>query len=398
MEIVGLLVFYLVATLIASLACGFGARAIMRGKGRSGAAGFCLGFFLGLLGVLIAALMSTTPEYEAWKMQRQMQLMGLHHGGAMPAIAMMPPVPYAFPRTKRPLLAAGVLATIALAGFVVLAFNYRNYQYQYFDNDDLRWLYVGAFALCIPALVLRRTVVLSVVVGGAAMLVGAEADVTTGSWEGYVAVGLQLLAITAAIMVIAYRGLRPASLPSWWRLVVVVAGAIGVLSLLFAGNWTDTLSQRGVGLVLAMAGLMRTTREGIALAAGWGAFALLSGMVSNHAYGTLYEAEGFSAAGLLAVAIFAVGAAVAFLRPEGDSGAAALAKELGGLAGSFGTPVAGPGVGGDATFGSAVANPPRWMPDPLGHHELRYWDGNAWSRHVSDGGVATVDDGSRPLR
>lgn len=32
-----------------------------------------------------------------------------------------------------------------------------------------------------------------------------------------------------------------------------------------------------------------------------------------------------------------------------------------------------------------------WRPDPTGRHEHRYWDGTAWTEHVSDGGVASVD-------
>ena len=32
-----------------------------------------------------------------------------------------------------------------------------------------------------------------------------------------------------------------------------------------------------------------------------------------------------------------------------------------------------------------------WLPDPLGVHELRYWTGTAWSEHVSDQGVTTID-------
>lgn len=33
----------------------------------------------------------------------------------------------------------------------------------------------------------------------------------------------------------------------------------------------------------------------------------------------------------------------------------------------------------------------RWAPDPHGRHELRWWDGSAWTAHVSDAGVAAVD-------
>ncbi len=31
-----------------------------------------------------------------------------------------------------------------------------------------------------------------------------------------------------------------------------------------------------------------------------------------------------------------------------------------------------------------------WHPDPTGRHELRYWDGNQWTEHVSDQGVQAV--------
>lgn len=35
-----------------------------------------------------------------------------------------------------------------------------------------------------------------------------------------------------------------------------------------------------------------------------------------------------------------------------------------------------------------------WHPDPTGRHELRYWDGNQWTEHVSDAGVVS----SSPLQ
>jgi uncharacterized protein YxjI len=34
---------------------------------------------------------------------------------------------------------------------------------------------------------------------------------------------------------------------------------------------------------------------------------------------------------------------------------------------------------------------PDWYPDPSGRHELRYFDGSAWSEHVSDHGRQSVD-------
>jgi hypothetical protein len=34
---------------------------------------------------------------------------------------------------------------------------------------------------------------------------------------------------------------------------------------------------------------------------------------------------------------------------------------------------------------------PRWAQDPTGRHQLRWWDGTAWTPHVSDGGVTALD-------
>ncbi len=34
---------------------------------------------------------------------------------------------------------------------------------------------------------------------------------------------------------------------------------------------------------------------------------------------------------------------------------------------------------------------PQWHPDPTGRHELRLWDGSAWSGDVSDQGVISKD-------
>jgi hypothetical protein len=35
--------------------------------------------------------------------------------------------------------------------------------------------------------------------------------------------------------------------------------------------------------------------------------------------------------------------------------------------------------------------PPDWYADPTGGHQLRYWDGRAWTGHVSDNGAQSVD-------
>ncbi|MEO7429530.1 MAG: phospholipid scramblase-related protein [Acidimicrobiales bacterium] len=35
--------------------------------------------------------------------------------------------------------------------------------------------------------------------------------------------------------------------------------------------------------------------------------------------------------------------------------------------------------------------PASWYPDPLGRHELRYWDGSQWTEHVSSHGRQSID-------
>lgn len=38
-----------------------------------------------------------------------------------------------------------------------------------------------------------------------------------------------------------------------------------------------------------------------------------------------------------------------------------------------------------------MSTPAAWHPDPLGRHELRYWDGAKWTEHVSNAGATSID-------
>ena len=38
-----------------------------------------------------------------------------------------------------------------------------------------------------------------------------------------------------------------------------------------------------------------------------------------------------------------------------------------------------------------MSHPANWYPDPSGRHEMRYWDGQQWTEHVSTGGRQSVD-------
>ncbi|MGZ4688438.1 MAG: DUF2510 domain-containing protein [Acidimicrobiia bacterium] len=55
------------------------------------------------------------------------------------------------------------------------------------------------------------------------------------------------------------------------------------------------------------------------------------------------------------------------------------------------TPTPVPAVAPTAQAAPPVAPPAGWHPDPGGRHELRYWDGGAWTANVSDAGVTAID-------
>ena len=52
-------------------------------------------------------------------------------------------------------------------------------------------------------------------------------------------------------------------------------------------------------------------------------------------------------------------------------------------------------IGGGLATAVAVAAPPtmaqRWLPDPTGRHQYRYWDGGSWTENVYDAGVESRD-------
>ncbi|MEQ1702328.1 MAG: DUF2510 domain-containing protein [Ilumatobacteraceae bacterium] len=54
-------------------------------------------------------------------------------------------------------------------------------------------------------------------------------------------------------------------------------------------------------------------------------------------------------------------------------------------------PLTAPPVASMAPAADAVANPARWLDDPYGRHQQRFWDGSQWTEHVADDGVAGVD-------
>lgn len=77
----------------------------------------------------------------------------------------------------------------------------------------------------------------------------------------------------------------------------------------------------------------------------------------------------------------AANAELSFLRPEN----ARLHEWIAHLSGS---PV-DPGSAGGSS--AAPPLPARWHADPSRRHELRFWDGEQWTEHVSDHGQTSTD-------
>ncbi len=73
--IIGSFLMFFVVGLVVELLIAFWAMKVATGKGRSGALGFCLGFFLGLIGVVIAYVMGPSAEVQLQRMEQQAEVM-----------------------------------------------------------------------------------------------------------------------------------------------------------------------------------------------------------------------------------------------------------------------------------------------------------------------------------
>jgi hypothetical protein len=96
-------------------------------------------------------------------------------------------------------------------------------------------------------------------------------------------------------------------------------------------------------------------------------------------------AVGRSVAGGIArtVILALVGAPVLFLSGAGLAVVVAIRRRR-----AWRLPLTGKAAG---WAGASREGPGAWLADPSSRHQLRYWDGQTWTEHVSDGGARTVD-------
>jgi hypothetical protein len=92
----------------------------------------------------------------------------------------------------------------------------------------------------------------------------------------------------------------------------------------------------------------------------------------------------------------ASGASAAAVTPAAEAAPAAVAEPAGWAVAPEPAPAAQPEPTPVAAAAAAAAPatpavPANWYADPSGRFELRYWDGNAWTEHVSRAGQQYTD-------
>ena len=316
--------------LLAAIGFGFGGRSIMRTKGRSGPAGFCLGFFLGLLGLLIAALLSPTPQHEAERMRLQMAVMGI----AVP----------------------NPLAT-ALAG----------------QRPEMSGVGVGASPKVVSPIIGRIALGLAVV--------ALVAETQNYKYAGVAAV-LTLAAFGLALSALMMSSANPRIDRPRWLAPATITGAV-IVSLVTLDNrpyddvsWVADIVTFGLGAALAAITVVRARHGTISVAVGWSAIAFLLLLDQFNERGDIDFASAWALV-LVIVIGFAVAGVWMARQPAG-------AHQSGGRVSQHWPTAPAQSVESAPTMA-------RWGADPFGRHQHRFHDGSSWTAHVSTNGVTGTD-------
>ena len=295
--IVGGLLVLLLLWIGLAIGCGYWARSILAGKGRSGTAGFWLGFCLGITGVLIAALLSATPEHEARKMQMQMQMMGMPgvvapppaSGSAapLPGFGAVPPAGWpTAARSPRSLLPSVIIALVVSVLYLLgwLKGTYA-FEYAFGSSTGVSFLvYAAGVAVAVVALVKKSPTISGLAVGVALGLCGlgfvAVANLLA-DWGGddilFAALPFDIAAIVGAGLLWSRAASNPApAAVGWWQQAAFGLAGAGVLLTLVASR-TDLLplvvSNLSIWGGFVIAGLLvaKAARTTLAAAIGWSA-------------------------------------------------------------------------------------------------------------------------------
>lgn len=313
------------------IGCAFGCRALMLSKGRSGTAGFFMGLCLGVIGVIIAACIGATPEQDARKLRQQMQLMGVAPApGAGPWIAAGSTAPIYEPPASIPLRIAAIVA----------------------------WTYpFVAYGL------------------------------TDRGISEYIVLLYSAVGVFFGVRAIRFhRNDVAVSMPSWWRPAVLTLGVVVGLTLLSLAddlyNGVDALPL-ATGSALCLTGLLMAHGRLAMMAKMWPYIVIVPvAFFLRNSSGTARVTVA-----VIAVELVVLGVLGVVLAHAGRAQLAIGAQQPPNTV-----------AAGDVDFRPVSAetvstsSPSGWKPDPFGRHQHRFHDGKVWSNHVSDDGVAGVDE------
>lgn len=370
----GLIVILVYAGIAVGL--GFAGRAIMKNKGRSPGAGFCLGFFLGLIGLLIAALQSNAPQQmhsaynpyaggQQWAGQQGQPGYGPQGGyGSQPGYAPQgeyaPQGGYAPSGSYNPAAdpfgpvgaaapasysLSAIFATVTIVGYAAAHFLLKGGYTLLFGTEKTNTIVglVIGVGLCVAALVTRKPVFAGLAAGAAigTIGVGLWGAIFKAAGDGVetknlYAIPLDLLAIAGAVILAtkAWRG----TTDGWWKPTVLATAGVGFIALMVAArpnNWQFLLAHAvtmGLGLIVSCIGLLRPSKATGGLALGFAVFTVYYQLgwewtvIDYHGNGALTM--------LFTLAVVVAGAlgVMAMVKPSGDAAGVDAAQQFGGVA------------------------------------------------------------------
>ena len=278
-----LVIVYLVIPVAVLVGCGFGARSIMRNKGRSPGAGFCLGFFLGVPGLVIAAVLQPTPQHEAERLRQQMIMMGLQPGSVGPEGVPMAGVPQFVPTATRAQGTSALVPSLVIGGCAVIALVLlvQGRWYLPLVSTNLMPLFFVAAAVACAVLALVRSTepvfpLLAVGMGlalqgnGLPNLIYGDLSI----WTLMLTVSDGLFIAAAIILVVGVSGRKPAE--AWFAPALFSLAGLATVLIFAMGNEYGLKSGIGLALPVAIGSVisawaaLRSAQTAI-VGAAWGA-------------------------------------------------------------------------------------------------------------------------------
>ena len=279
-----LVIVYLVIPAAVLVGCGFGARSIMRNKGRSPRAGFCLGFFLGLPGLVIAAVLQPTPQHEAERLRQQMIMMGLQPGSVGPDGVPMAGVPQFVPTATQAQGTSALVPSLVIGGCAVIALVLLvqgRWYLPLFSTNLMPLFFVAAAVACAVLALVRSTEpvfpLLAVGMGLALQGSGLPSVLYSDNWSIWtlmLTVSDGLFIAAAIVLVVGVSGRKPTE--AWFAPTLFSLAGLATVLVFALGNEYGLKSgivlalPVAIGSVISAWAALRSVQAAI-VGAAWGA-------------------------------------------------------------------------------------------------------------------------------